>query len=1738
MSIGGGVAFDALDCGDGQYEDDEDSGEEGDTFNGEGSVYSLSDDEYAPSEDDIDFDEEINGSASGRQRSDKSTKAYIDQWLNRYRLDSQLTPIYRYALPGRLGDIEVTRHEHFVLTSTQSTQVHQLKILREVLSAPTLLHLLHFYTGTQLPIESDSSRVVPGIGVLAPGSKEWSMAVVVMRLLMTLLSSDEAVHASAPSASSDANTTSLTKQQQLKLQQKKVRDVQKHDENRTVWAAHLQELEVLLPSLVSQLLTFQSFSTFLSREDVDEETIGYQETDQDGDNDVDADDDAADEIEVVSFDKSGTFKEIDIDDTVVTSVNRMNVSMKVSNDTGDVNTVGDEKEISSEDGKVEEVDSDETDCVLKEDSKVALMFPAHLSLVNVRRNSKTNSPALEPKLEAEASTAPPLLANTTSSTKMAESGPTENDGSSSKRAGARLAMKTEFSFLPFPSSFHFGDTDADTKENTDDVMDEVDTLLSIEAMLQRLQTLHMYSHTFEESMKFASLKVSGESQKSLVLNSVESLIDLLLGRPGSLRLHGTFLLTDSWDLTSSIEPTYKRYHTKTPVLASMVKALKTVEDDIRIPGISLAEAKILTEKRISLSKAIKSEENKQDILTGMMSTMSISLALPLLLRTALEASILSSPGAICHLGKLYHAATDSADYPRNDLPEIDTEARDRAQSEDANMSASTALTIMCLIYSLLDQSLHFRKSLFTPVLPKSEPEVTSKAKRVPTKSSPEEQTIPPGKSPSNAPPVLLIDQLLSYIMKIFQAAGQAKLVDILGPEIDLIKAFNAFDNGVQLPYHVIYSCCASPIGRMCLQIFNLLFSSDKFRMKPSRLRDVAIANISRGGEVLASHSTKSTATPTSKKSASQQSENLKRQNSGASSSSSSSTTSSAGGVRQAEGKGAHNFTNTEPKLIALTDLTVGERSYLHDALIHSLSQGTSISAKGSTAPPGVSMFHTAVIPALPYSIATTFLYVFNAAFRRRVIDVLHYQQVCEMDMTLRALSTRPATPPRHTSTPPTSRRSSLSTTPTTPQGTMQSDSRRPTSVNRRSSMSSLDEAESPIQPTSSTTTYYFQPPSASNSEFLEISTHYVTSDTRLKRKLFSRQFFPTLAPFLAQVLYFELELTSLTTGSFEAYLQPRVLQPLGNLIEIVKQITSDTSATNVFASSPTPLSGAVTVQPKLPTLHVSKNSTVPSDESLRGKGGDQKSAPKKSGGWGSSLSYFLGGSTTTKKAVVEDPQTPSARKDECNSDNEGMATSTTAAVLFGSDRTISSEEEVGDVTIKPLYTYRLGQIKKNLSTLVAQTFTGSSNASTLSAERIANEEKRLAGLERHESVVSLTNAMRRAAVLLLETLREKNTKRKEVLLFMFHHKDIFFCRLPEMSMDLKAPLDNTANDSRAITREDSEYAATLSFYFYQCLYDDDLELRIRALLCWGHLMSVDKNSSENSLAFHARELLIVQVRYGLLVVFEVDFSPSIYCRVFIQVGGDGDSTGHPGTPANSPPLGVQMKIDLWQHGLGGMCLLEELLMLLVQYGYDAETSSSNATHTSSSDMNTPGKNYNKSSRRSSLGSSRSEAVTLAASDRRPDMRLTQPLEQKSISYQQKLQQQQQDDGHGSSELPPGSLLKQQSVLVQNHVLSLVKRFMKWLDELDECVQEGLEVAISSTADRMRVGMIEEYRKFLKGFHKEVARLNRLSDMSFLFSPTGRYSISHMGFVLERHSSQKRYGKALQKKYLQVLLYFV
>ncbi|CAE7559842.1 unnamed protein product, partial [Symbiodinium microadriaticum] len=163
------------------------------------------------------------------------------------------------------------------------------------------------------------------------------------------------------------------------------------------------------------------------------------------------------------------------------------------------------------------------------------------------------------------------------------------------------------------------------------------------------------------------------------------------------------------------------------------------------------------------------------------------------------------------------------------------------------------------------------------------------------------------------------------------------------------------------------------------------------------------------------------------------------------------------------------------------------------------------------------------------------------------------------------------------------------------------------------------------------------------------------------------------------------------------------------------------------------------------------------------------------------------------------------------------------------------------------------------------------------------------------SLVTTIRAIRAAVTLLLEKLREKSKLRREVLLFMMKNKCYFFRQLPPDELTSRAM---SAEKVKAAEREyDMEFTACLTFYFYQCMLEDDLSYRAMAMKCWGDMF-------RSELGQHANALLHVQV-----------------------------SKVTPGDVV------MMMKIDLWRYERGGMYLLEELAWS----GMVARTESSSAS---------------------------------------------------------------------------------------------------------------------------------------------------------------------------------------------------
>ena len=1412
LMIGGGVTFDILD-----FEEGDELGSSSIDYE---SISTCSDREHAPRCENDFSDDEFGADNLNSERYNvvnvaKSTKKEQPVWINRYRVDSQFLPCYRYTLPGDLSDTSLARHEHFLFTSAQTTQSRQLRTLREVVSIPTLLHLLHFYIGSgpllpwNMNIGENTQHCIVVKDYGYASCNEWTTAAVLLQVLVCLLSSVEAVHSVAPAASSDASYLTLSKQQQVKLQRKKHREENLHAQHRNIWGEHLLDLEVLIPSLISQLLTCRTLFTFSRnlRNGCNERSMSPDCNDY-VENDNDDDDEAGDQCGRVleQFDEMESTCE---NEDEKLCLERQSPANNINNESEEQSAVFHDVEESN--------------------SETSLLS----TMVNERRKSLKEESDDE---KLGANNEMPL-----------ENKNTLNSPVSTTTTKSDEKFEYECAFLPFV----YTQDGPDEANDHDRDSESVDDVAAVRHILSRLHNIHQYHASFDCVMNFVATEndvgVEKRCPVTLVTSSIESLCDLLLGRPRGLRLHGPFLLLNSWDLSSSQEPMYVRYKHTPASMRHIVIDLQKIEDDMQIPDLSQEELASLHEKRASLSKLLKNEECMQDVVSGMLPSMSVSVALPLLLRSALEAALLSSPSSLHHLAKI-QSNTAQGEMEVNsqlrDIPDFDeTEMSDinRIRHEDATTSCSAALTVLCLIYSLLDQNIHFRKSLFNPVLP---------SPANPTSGENKERF----SEHADKQPGLLIDLLLSYVTRIFLAAAEAKLIQILGTEIDLEEAFAAFDNGVQLPYHVVYNCCANPIGQICLQIFCLLYSSDKFRLKPSRLRDAAIAAISKGGEVtMTPRQNPSTDAPGSsahqygstlrKKNSGSSGGKFSRQNSGASLNSSHSDGGSTVGESSSKLGVDEERRDSSPKMIALTDLTIGERSYLNKALLRTLHQlplplssddvsksrarQCNISLSNKNSPSNIATHSTVFIPYLPRSIATTFLYIFNAAFRRRVIDVHFHQQVIEEDLTLWSLKSRPNTPPpRDSISPSYSKKKVPSRKSCSPTPFSQASSALQSPPLERQSISSTR--------TRATTTYYFQQGDAYN--FIDLSAHYVTPDVRLKRKLHCRQYFPTLAPFLGEVLYFELELSSRTTGNFDTHLMSRVLEPLGQLIEIADKFRHT-------------LNSAHGLSRKNDMDHKKSSSSM--NERLN-KGSGSGSWSSSLVGWGSSWLAPIAG----KKGFGNAEPGNNAEKSIDVTVDTNPRTSATNSFR---DRTLSTEEEaIGDITVKPLYSSRLGQLKRNVSTFVSQAFTGAAS-STVTAEEIAAEEDRLALVECHEALCSVVRVMRSAAVLLLELLREKTEKRKEILLFMFHHKKYFFRPLPLKPGVIQRDVmeDNRVSDSQ----EDKQYTATLTFYFYQCLHDSDMELKLRALLCWGHLLCGDPASRDGSLTNDARDLLLLEVAF-------------------------------------------------------------------------------------------------------------------------------------------------------------------------------------------------------------------------------------------------------------------------------------
>ena len=221
-----------------------------------------------------------------------------------------------------------------------------------------------------------------------------------------------------------------------------------------------------------------------------------------------------------------------------------------------------------------------------------------------------------------------------------------------------------------------------------------------------------------------------------------------------------------------------------------------------------------------------------------------------------------------------------------------------------------------------------------------------------------------------------------------------------------------------------------------------------------------------------------------------------------------------------------------------------------------------------------------------------------------------------------------------------------------------------------------------------------------------------------------------------------------------------------------------------------------------------------------------------------------------------------------------------------------------------------------------------------------------------------------------------------------------------------------------------------------------------------------------------------------------------------------------------------MRIDLWQHGLGGICLLQDLLMLLEQYGFGVAEFSGDLRNSSTVCQNDTVAHQPEESKRS-------DSHEHDVFDRRPDVQLSHDLSQSKIAYQQLLREHDPAETQGSTS--ESSLLSQHSVLIQNHIMGLCKQFMKWLDEIDEHLREGLEDKISTGADKLRVQVIEHFKHFFKQYHRQATKLHIQRPLAHSILPGSRYASSHMRFVSHIVLERKKQWKKNAKGPIQVSL---
>ena len=525
---------------------------------------SFSDDEYASGdgsgfEDDDVFDSDAEGEDDTyddkhiSSRRNKLKNGRQTEWLDQYRVSTQLLPCYRYTLPGDLSDISIVRHEHFLLTTAQTTQSRQLRTLREVVAIPQLLHLLHFYFGSGRLLSGNAhagikkSKDTLFVECFFMDCNEWSTGMVLLQLLMSLLASDESVHAIAPGAASDAtNTPTVNKNQQVKQHRKKRQDDRQHSEHRNIWGEYLADLEVLIPFLVINLLSSRVYTSCMKNcVEMDRAESVFENYMEKYDND--GDEDPIDKHGDVSVNDIGKGLN-EIYDT------KEHVVVKLEQDFSDV--MADDENACDMILQQDDMDDMHNDCKTE-----ASLLPT----VKERRKSETSDEVVDTSRPSSTGSA----LDTTSPSKGVNPG--HNAMAQNQNSGQ---SKESYSFLCFSSCYdsgHIVNRKDETKPDND--------VAQVHALLERLHKIHQYHASFDKTMQFITSEQctnirAANSFASLAVAAVESLCDLLLGRPGALKLHGDSLLNQSWDL-SSAEPHYTRYQNIDQSIQPIITALET-----------------------------------------------------------------------------------------------------------------------------------------------------------------------------------------------------------------------------------------------------------------------------------------------------------------------------------------------------------------------------------------------------------------------------------------------------------------------------------------------------------------------------------------------------------------------------------------------------------------------------------------------------------------------------------------------------------------------------------------------------------------------------------------------------------------------------------------------------------------------------------------------------------------------------------------------------------------------------------------------------------------------------------------------------------------------------------------------------------------------------------------------------------------------------------------------------------